>query len=287
MVSNEHSYASYANEEVETSVYIDVNTDVNTSVTDDVVAEAVSADARPDASAEAGASAAGSADDAEADLPENADEDIEMMDFEAIRARNTDFINSKKNVNTLKKIKLCANRFNDWLDKHGEDCDIKNIDIKMLDQYLALFLTDIRKPGGKEYEPVTLQSFSNSIRKHIAQVKDNVDEDTDFETAKTVLKAKKKDLKQKGLGNTPNKAKVLSEEDEEILWNSGALGDGDPEALIQTVWYLSTKLLGLRGQNEARQMQWGDMVEVKENGVTYLEWNERLTKTRDGINGDQ
>ena len=103
---------------------------------------------------------------------------------------------------------------------------------------MALFLTDIRNPGGKEYEPVSLQSFSNSIRKPISQVKSNVDEDNDFDTAKSVLKAKKKHLKQKGLGNTPNKAKVLSEEDEEILWNCGALGDGDPGALIHTVWFL-------------------------------------------------
>ena len=44
-----------------------------------------------------------------------------------------------------------------------------------------------------------------------------------------------------------------------------------------------TSCFGFRGSHESRQLTWGD-VELKEdeNGVEYLEFSERLTKTRTG-----
>ncbi len=51
------------------------------------------------------------------------------------------------------------------------------------------------------------------------------------------------------------------------------------------MWFLCTKLLGFRVSNEAKQMKRDDLVHVEENGEEWVEFNERLTKTRDGING--
>ena len=83
--------------------------------------------------------------------------------------------------------------------------------------------------------------------------------------------------------NTPNRAALLSDEEEERLWASGALGDTDPEALLHAMWFTTTKCLGFRGCNESRQLKWGDLTEKKTlDGTAYLEWNERLTKTREG-----
>ena len=95
---------------------------------------------------------------------------------------------------------------------------------------------------------------------------------------------KKKELKEKGKGNYPNRADCLSEDQEE-MWRSVALGDHSPSSLVHTLWYLCTKLLGFHGSQEARQMLWSDITVKNQNGEKFLEFNERLTKTRDGNNG--
>lgn len=60
-----------------------------------------------------------------------------------------------------------------------------------------------------------------------------------------------------------------------------------PKALINTMWWNNTLHFGLRGRQEHIQMRWGD-VELKHSstGEEYLEFSERATKTRNGIDGD-
>jgi len=95
--------------------------------------------------------------------------------------------------------------------------------------------------------------------------------------------AKRKELKQEGLGNKPKKTEPLTAEEENRLWEAGQLGANDPTALLNTMWFFNTKLFGLRATDENRQLQWGDIsVKCDENDDEYLEYNERKTKTRDG-----
>lgn len=59
------------------------------------------------------------------------------------------------------------------------------------------------------------------------------------------------------------------------------------QALINTMWLNMTQQFGLRGRHEHVQMLWGD-VDMKTDpaGRTYLEFNERCTKTRNGTSRD-
>ncbi len=52
------------------------------------------------------------------------------------------------------------------------------------------------------------------------------------------------------------------------------------------VCFHTTKMPGFRGCHGARQLKWGDFKPVYvENGeISYIEWNERETKTRNGTN---
>ena len=78
-------------------------------------------------------------------------------------------------------------------------------------------------------------------------------------------------------------ADPISDEMEEQLWESGAMGDHSPEALRTTLWYLTTKYQGLRGRQEARQLKWGDLVRREDHdGEIFIEFSERTTKTRQG-----
>lgn len=66
------------------------------------------------------------------------------------------------------------------------------------------------------------------------------------------------------MGKHKNKADPLTEEDEEALWESGALGGDNPLTLNHTIWYLLSQQFGTRDNQE------------------HTKWTEGLTKTRHG-----
>ena len=58
---------------------------------------------------------------------------------------------------------------------------------------------------------------------------------------------------------------------------------GTGRTLQNTLFFYLTIGFGLRGSHESRQLKWGDVkLKVDSNGKEFLEFNERLTKTRKG-----
>ncbi|XP_033725157.1 uncharacterized protein LOC117315122 [Pecten maximus] len=143
----------------------------------------------------------------------------------------------------------------------------------------------LEKNDGSNYEPDTLTSFHRDIDRYLRENGYLVSILTSdlFSTSRQVLQSRRKELKQKVLGNRPNKAQPVSENEEEMLWECGQLGHDNPHALLNTVWFNNTNLLGFRGCDENRQLKSG-AIELKrdENGSEYLEFSERTTKTRGG-----
>ena len=86
------------------------------------------------------------------------------------------------------------------------------------------------------------------------------------------------------LGKRPNKARQLSQEEEEILWKSEKLGGNTPpESLIRTMWWLHRQQFGLRGRQEHRGMRLGDFRIMKgDDGLEFAEFAEGPTKTSPG-----
>ena len=60
--------------------------------------------------------------------------------------------------------------------------------------------------------------------------------DRKFSSSKEVLEDKAKQLRLAGRGKRPNKARQVSDEEEEILWKNGKLGGNNPESLIKKDW---------------------------------------------------
>ena len=65
-----------------------------------------------------------------------------------------------------------------------------------------------------------------------------------------VLEGKARELRKEGKGKLPNRAKSLTNEDEEKFWDCGELGGSNPRALIQTVWWNNCIHFGMRGREE-------------------------------------
>ena len=67
------------------------------------------------------------------------------------------------------------------------------------------------------------------------------------------------------------------------MYEKGLLGMCSPEALLNKLWLNNTLHFGLRGCKEHRYLCWGDVkLHKTANGVEYLKFNERQTKTRTG-----
>lgn len=105
-----------------------------------------------------------------------------------------------------------------------------------------------------------------------------------FSLSNRTLNAKKVSLKKEGKGQKPNASRAVTGKEENMMWEKGQLGEKSPRVLQFSLWFFFIKCFGLRGRHEHRQLCFGD-VELRSDPVTsreYLEFNERLTKTRDG-----
>lgn len=107
--------------------------------------------------------------------------------------------------------------------------------------------------------------------------------DREFQMSRAVLASKRKELKGKGKGNRPYAAEAISHDELQILKEKGVIGTKSPKQLLNYVWLNNSTLYGIRGGTEAHALRWGDILLKKtETGREYLEYNERLTKTRTG-----
>ena len=108
--------------------------------------------------------------------------------------------------------------------------------------------------------------------------------DREFHTSKQVLEGKARQLRQSGMGKRPNKARSLTEEEEEeVLWNAEKFGPNTPDALISSMWWLLTQFFGLRGRQEHHGMKMEDFQLCKnDEGVEFVQFTEGPTKTRQG-----
>jgi hypothetical protein len=203
----------------------------------------------------------------------------------ATAAELRNYVTSKKNINTTKKTNQCVNKFINWLkDAHKEERSLVDIPPLTMDIYVGGFIMQLKKDKGGDYEPDSLTGFHRAINRRLEELGYGLDLVTskEFKTSKNVLAARRRELKQAGKGNRPNKADCLTDQDEEKLWERGQLGLDTPETLFNTVWYYNTKLCGFRGSHESRQLLWGDIKLHNSEEGPYLEYNERETKTRTG-----
>ncbi|XP_076105700.1 uncharacterized protein KIAA1958-like [Mytilus galloprovincialis] len=199
----------------------------------------------------------------------------------------TEFINSMKNANTVRKTKCDIGLFQTWLlATQNEERLFSTIENEKLDQYLARFFISVRNKKGEEYEPDTLKSIQSSINRHLNENSEtdvNILTDKNFQHSRDVLSAKKKDLKSKGLGNRKRKADAFTQEAIDHLYDRNLLGTSNPDALINTVWLNNSMHFGMRSRQEHQDMKFGDIeMKATSGGVQYLEFTERQTKTRKG-----
>ena len=124
--------------------------------------------------------------------------------------------------------------------------EIQELEARQLDLYLGEWMLSLHRADGADYEPDTLTAFHRCIDRYLRDVgyKFSLVSSAEFDLSRRVLQAKRKELKGKGMGNRPNRAKPLDDKVIDKLWAMGQLGLDTPESLLNLVWYNNTTLLG-------------------------------------------
>ena len=221
--------------------------------------------------------------DSDFDYPKHYDED--ENDLEDSHEENLDLINAQNAPSTIKKTERDILGFQAYLKEQGKSEAFETFPPKYLDPLISGYISTLRKLDGGEYEPSTITGIMSSIDRYLREsdYEVNIQHSTLFKSARGTVKAKKAFLKSLGKGNCPNKAQPLTEQEIEILWTKNGFNYHDPDCLLAAIWFLLALNFGLKGSCECRQLTVGDLtVREHSNGQSYLELNERVTKTRRG-----
>ena len=90
-----------------------------------------------------------------------------------------------------------------------------------------------------------LASLDRHLKEHGASF--SIRADQEFEESRKVLNGHAKEIREKGKGKKLMKAKALTEDEEELLWERKGLGDDDPRMLNRTIFYTFGQQFGNRG----------------------------------------
>ena len=132
------------------------------------------------------------------------------------------------------------------------------------------------------YEPDSLTSFQCSLDRHLT--KDlhkpfSIIQNVQFAPSRDKLSAVRKWLKSQGKGNKPHTAEALEPANVQKLWSESGVGDGSPEQLQCTIWWLITTQIGC---DEHYKFRLCDLtIKSTSDGFEYVEFTaERGSKTR-------
>ena len=189
------------------------------------------------------------------------------------------------NSNTVLSTTNWVRRFNKWAAERGVPTDMKLIAKADLDVILQRFYAELVKRNGENYEPESLKVMLTSLNRHIQEnCGFSVIKNKEFALSLRVLNGKAISLQQAGKGKRPNRADPITEQEEEVLWNT-VLGQDNPTSLNNTIFYLLGQHFGTRGCQEHHQVRIEELKFTREPGIgeiTKVEWMEGPTKTRQG-----
>ena len=102
------------------------------------------------------------------------------------------------------------------------------------------------KSDGTDYEPESLRVMIACLDRHLREhgAIYSILKDKSFETSRKTLEGKAIEL---GKGKQKMKADVITEVEDELLWEKGALGCSNAKKLNRTVFYTLRQHFGTRG----------------------------------------
>ena len=165
--------------------------------------------------------------------------------------------------------------------------DLNSVTDTDLAVWTPRFVLEVRNKDGEHYPPNTLYSLVMGLQRQLRGAARCVNLLTDarFFQARQVLDSEMRWLHGQGLGAKVKKAEPLTNDDEDVLWQKGALGDHTPQCLLDTLIFYIGMNFALRSGDEHRRLRFHPcQIEAKqdENGQQYLLYTEDVSKNHRG-----
>ena len=156
---------------------------------------------------------------------------------------------------------------------------------KELAFWLPRFVAEARKQDGCVYSSNTLYQIVCGIQRHLQENGTNVNffVDNEFTLLRSVLDNEMKETRGKGVGVKKKEALPITEEQENILWLKGLLGDKTPQILLDTIFWFCGLCFALRSGDEHRRLSRHQITLHKPVGdLAFLEYTEDCSKNNRG-----
>ena len=167
-----------------------------------------------------------------------------------------------------KKIRWAVNMYDEWrLNRMKElfvSREIRNVDLNFVKEFsesdlchaLCRFIGEVKKLDNSDYPPNTLREIIIMIQMHLHQngVYWKLLDQVEFQNLHNVVDNTMKERTAQGLGIRKS-CSIISLELENKLFSANALGESNPEQLLQTVIYLLGLHLALRGGVEHTRLR--------------------------------
>ena len=147
-----------------------------------------------------------------------------------------------KNPNTVKSTSFLLNVWETRCKQQNIVNNIEENEPEKLNKLLETFYAEVKNKNGDDYEPDSLRVMIAALGRHLNEkgYKFSIIRNREFHSSKQVLEGKARRLRQSGIFKRPNKARSLTEEEEEVLWEREKFGSKTPEVLISSTWWLLT-----------------------------------------------
>ena len=126
--------------------------------------------------------------------------------------------------------------------------------------WLYICVSEVRKEDGAEYTPRSISQFVAGLQRYInerkpAPVRLADASNPTFRPLHTALDKRYCQLHTQGVGTKRKQAEVVSNHEEQQLWERGVLSSESPSGLLRAVFYLNGITFVLRGGEEHRSLK--------------------------------
>lgn len=149
------------------------------------------------------------------------------------------------------------------------------------------FISEVKKQNGEEFSADTVYSIVNTLQ-IVLEMQGRpyqlLQDPSFFQLRKTLDKVMRVRSKQ-CICDANENADVLTEEEEDLLWNSGVLGTSNPKQLLDTILFLNGFYFTMRAGEEHRSLRWENSqmkVMTDSAGMRYLRYAEDTSDPNQG-----